>query len=94
MKKGAQKDDPTPALCKHCQASGKSADVVMKFTDDLASKQEEFGRLWSQCQRCMGNMHQDVICSSRDCPLFYRRTQVKYTMTELQKKLDRLRVDW
>lgn len=30
------------------------------------------GALWSQCQRCQGSLHQDVLCTSRDCPIFYR----------------------
>ena len=34
--------------------------------------QETFGRLWTQCQRCQCSMHQDVLCTSRDCPIFYR----------------------
>jgi len=92
--KGKKSGEASAALCKHCQQAGKTAGVVMTVQQELHDKQEEYGRLWSQCQRCMGNMHQDVICSSRDCPLFYRRTQVKYTMTELEKKMDRLRVDW
>ena len=34
--------------------------------------QETFGKLWTQCQRCQCSMHQDVLCTSRDCPIFYR----------------------
>ncbi len=25
-----------------------------------------------QCQRCQGSLHQQVLCSARDCPIFYR----------------------
>ena len=29
--------------------------------------EEKFSRLWTQCQRCQGSLHQDVLCTSRDC---------------------------
>lgn len=32
----------------------------------------QFSALWTQCQRCQGSLHQDVLCRSRDCPIFYR----------------------
>ena len=35
-----------------------------------------FSALWTQCQRCQGSLHQDVLCTSRDCPIFYRRKKV------------------
>lgn len=35
------------------------------------------GALWTQCQRCQGSLHQDVLCTSRDCPIFYRRKKVR-----------------
>ena len=39
--------------------------------------QETFGRLWTQCQRCQGSLHADVLCTSRDCPIFYQRKKVQ-----------------
>ena len=34
-------------------------------------------RLWTQCQRCQGSLHEEVLCTSRDCPIFYMRMKVQ-----------------
>ena len=51
--------------------------------------QETFGRLWTQCQRCQCSMHQDVLCTSRDCPIFYRRKKVQKDLLEAEATLER-----
>lgn len=51
--------------------------------------QETFGRLWTQCQRCQCSLHQDVLCTSRDCPIFYRRKKVQKDLVEAQVTLER-----
>lgn len=38
--------------------------------------QDGYSKLWTQCQRCQGSLLQDVLCTSRDCPIFYRRKKV------------------
>ncbi|KAG5019453.1 hypothetical protein JHK87_015308 [Glycine soja] len=48
-----------------------------------------FGRLWTQCQECQGSLHQDVLCTSRDCPIFYRRKKAQKDMGEAKLQLDR-----
>ena len=53
----------------------------------------QFGGLWSQCQRCQGSLHQDVLCTSRDCPIFYRRKKVQKDLTEAHSLLSRFQ-DW
>ncbi|KAI6871189.1 hypothetical protein KC318_g15430, partial [Hortaea werneckii] len=57
------------------------------------SKQSElevrFARLWTQCQRCQGSMHNEVICSSRDCPIFYMRMKAKKDVEEAGRELGR-----
>ncbi|KAF7239738.1 DNA polymerase delta catalytic subunit [Varanus komodoensis] len=44
-----------------------------KTVTHLSSLEEKFSRLWTQCQRCQGSLHEDVLCTSRDCPIFYMR---------------------
>lgn len=29
----------------------------------LNALEERFSRLWTQCQRCQGSLHEDVICT-------------------------------
>ena len=52
-----------------------------------------FSALWTQCQRCQGSLHQDVLCTSRDCPIFYRRKKVQKDLTESHALLARIQ-DW
>lgn len=54
-----------------------------------SSLQIDFARLWTQCQRCQGSLHQDVICTSADCPIFYRRTARQKEVTASVAQLDR-----
>eukprot|EP00887_Chlorella_sp_A99_P006196 scaffold3.g6196.t1 len=53
----------------------------------------QFSALWTQCQRCQGSLHQDVLCRSRDCPIFYRRMKVQKELGEDQAKLARFAED-
>jgi DNA polymerase delta subunit 1 len=82
-------------LCGTCKKS-KETSVVAERLSALRLKEEEYGKLWSQCQRCQSSMHQDILCSSRDCPIFYRRTKAKKELTSAEKDFARLRecCDW
>lgn len=35
----------------------------------LNALEERFSRLWTQCQRCQGSLHEDVICTRCALPL-------------------------
>ncbi|CAK9041258.1 DNA polymerase delta catalytic subunit [Durusdinium trenchii] len=61
-------------LCEHCEKE-KAADVVIEQMENFRQKEEEFSRLWTQCQRCQGSLLEPVICSNRDCEIFYRRAK-------------------
>ncbi len=56
--------------------------------------QAQYCGLWTQCQRCQGSLHQDVLCTSRDCPIFYRRKKVQKELNEVQAQLARFADDW
>ncbi|KAH7105874.1 DNA polymerase family B-domain-containing protein [Auriculariales sp. MPI-PUGE-AT-0066] len=59
-----------------------------------SSLQVAFARLWTQCQRCQGSLHQDVLCSNKDCPIFYRRKKAQKDVEEAVNVLDRFDGDW
>ncbi|KAB5556432.1 hypothetical protein DKX38_007341 [Salix brachista] len=66
------------------------ASISFEFFLNLLSELEQiFGRLWTQCQECQGSLHQDVLCTSRDCPIFYRRKKAQKDMAEAKRQLDR-----
>ncbi|CAH9112554.1 unnamed protein product [Cuscuta epithymum] len=74
-------------LCKHCK--GREAELYCKSVANVADLEKLFGRLWTQCQECQGSLHQDVLCTSRDCPIFYRRKKAQKDMAEAKTQLDR-----
>jgi DNA polymerase delta subunit 1 len=66
------------------------------YSKQLAKVSElevKFARLWTQCQRCRGSVHNEVICSSRDCPIFYMRVKVVKDVEDSGKELERFDKD-
>ncbi|TQE13058.1 hypothetical protein C1H46_001433 [Malus baccata] len=74
-------------LCSHCK--GREAELYCKTVAHVSELETLFGRLWTQCQECQGSLHQDVLCTSRDCPIFYRRKKAQKDMAEAKVQLDR-----
>ncbi|XP_058186536.1 DNA polymerase delta catalytic subunit [Rhododendron vialii] len=74
-------------LCSHCK--GREAELYCKTVANVSELEKLFGRLWTQCQECQGSLHQDVLCTSRDCPIFYRRKKAQKDMAEAKVQLDR-----
>jgi DNA polymerase delta subunit 1 len=48
-------------LCIHCK--GREAELYQKTVTNVRDLEQLFGRLWTQCQRCQGSLHQDVLCT-------------------------------
>ncbi|KAL0580603.1 DNA-directed DNA polymerase delta [Marasmius crinis-equi] len=63
------------AVCKNCRP--RMAELYQKQVTQASELQVRFSRLWTQCQRCQGSLHQDVLCSSKDCPIFYMRKKAQ-----------------
>ena len=78
------------SLCQHCLAN--ESQHLQKALYSVNKLEEDFNRLWTQCQRCQGSLHQDVLCTSRDCPIFYRRKKVQKDLFEAEAQLKRF--DW
>lgn len=74
-------------LCSHCK--GREAELYCKTVANVSELEMLFGRLWTQCQECQGSLHQDVLCTSRDCPIFYRRKKAQKDMAEAKLQLER-----
>ena len=64
-------------------------ELYTKSLGKVAELEVRFARLWTQCQRCQGSMHNEVICSSRDCPIFYMRMKAKKDVEDAGKELER-----
>jgi len=81
------------SICKHCMDGGKAAQVVLEKTKELREKEALYSCLWTQCQRCQGSLLQPVICSNRDCEIFYRRASVRREITKIGETMQRLNLD-
>ncbi|CAD5114717.1 DgyrCDS3760 [Dimorphilus gyrociliatus] len=75
------------ALCKHCAVD--SSAIYQKEISNLQHLEEKFAKLWTQCQRCQGSLHEDVLCTSRDCPIFYMRKKVQKDLSDQDKTIER-----
>jgi DNA polymerase delta subunit 1 len=80
------------SLCTHC-LEDKAPQVVVTKMHELREKEAEYNRLWTQCQRCQGSLMQPVLCSNRDCEIFYRRAKGRRDVESLQESIKRLQID-
>lgn len=74
-------------VCKNCVSRG--PELWTKHINIMSEVETRFARLWTQCQRCQGSLHQDVICTSKDCPIFYMRKKAGKDMKEVAVDLER-----
>ena len=87
-------ENESEAVCKHCKE--KEGEIYQKQIAGLANLEEKFNRLWTQCQRCQGSLHEEVLCTSRDCPIFYLRKKVIIELEDKDKLIQRFggACDW
>ena len=75
-------------LCVHCES--RRGEMYMKQVEKVREHEELYCRAWTQCQSCQASLHQEVLCTSRDCSIFYRRKKVQKDLNEAQDLLERL----
>uniref|UniRef100_A0A8C2CN56 DNA polymerase n=1 Tax=Cyprinus carpio TaxID=7962 RepID=A0A8C2CN56_CYPCA len=75
------------AVCDFCKK--RESELYQKEIAHLSTLEEKFSRLWTQCQRCQGSLHEDVLCTSRDCPIFYMRKKVQKDLDDQEKLISR-----
>lgn len=95
--KAALKKDDIAAtgglVCIHCKP--RLPDYYLRQLELTGTFEERFARLWTQCQRCQGSLHQDVLCTSRDCPIFYMRKKAQKDVEDSTRVLDKFSsIDW
>ncbi|RKP12455.1 delta DNA polymerase [Piptocephalis cylindrospora] len=79
--------DDEKIVCKDCK--GRVEEVYHRQLEVKNEMEMQYNRLWTQCQRCQGSLHQDVLCSSRDCPIFYMRKRAQKDVSEAAVTLAR-----
>ncbi|KAJ3413004.1 DNA-directed DNA polymerase delta [Chytridiales sp. JEL 0842] len=80
------------AVCQHCRT--RLPELYEKHRANMTELEVKFSRLWTQCQRCQGSLHQDVICSAQDCPIFYMRKKAQKDAQEAQQTMRRFEYEW
>ncbi|RMD45123.1 hypothetical protein DV735_g64, partial [Chaetothyriales sp. CBS 134920] len=75
------------AVCDNCRP--RLAELYTRQVRKMGDLEVRFARLWTQCQRCQGAMHAEVLCSSRDCPIFYMRMKARKEVEEAGRELTR-----
>ena len=81
-------------VCKNCKDKLKQIYIENKI--EYNNYQKLYCDLWTQCQRCQGSIMQDIICQNNDCPIFYKRIQIKKNLIRYKEKMDRFNEgnDW
>ncbi|KAJ6485901.1 DNA polymerase family B-domain-containing protein [Mycena sanguinolenta] len=79
------------ALCNNCRP--RMGELYQKQISTTSALQVRFSRLWTQCQRCQGSLHQDVLCTSKDCPIFYMRKKAQKDVEDANGVLERFDAD-
>ena len=85
------KEEAAGAVCVNCVP--RVGELYNRTLGRMSDLEIRFGRLWTQCQRCQGSMHNEVICSSKDCPIFYMRMKAKKDLEDAGKELTRFDFD-
>ncbi|TPX31708.1 DNA-directed DNA polymerase [Synchytrium microbalum] len=80
------------AVCRECKP--RILELYLRQMDAVNDMETRFARLWTQCQRCQGSLHQDVICTSADCPIFYMRKKAQKDAKDSHTTLDRFHYNW
>ena len=76
-------------VCEDCRRSGRDQDAYTRQLAIVADLEQKYCRAWTQCQRCMDSVQQPILCTNRDCPIFYMRSKVRKDLQEAQAELDR-----
>jgi DNA polymerase delta subunit 1 len=78
-----------PLTHSFAHAQDRHAELYLNSLASANALEAQFAALWTECQRCQGSLTQDVLCTSRDCPIFYRRKKVQKDLTEAEATLGR-----
>jgi DNA polymerase delta subunit 1 len=80
------------SVCPDC--AEREPELYVRQVQEVRQLEGVFAQVWTQCQRCQGSLHQDVLCASRDCPIFYRRKKVQKELNEATATLERFSLEF
>ncbi|KAH3665689.1 hypothetical protein OGAPHI_003877 [Ogataea philodendri] len=74
-------------LCKNCRHM--SGELYGREIARMSNLEKKFSQLWTECQRCQGSLHQEVLCSNKDCPIFYMRKKCQKDVVGQAEELNK-----
>lgn len=83
------KKDNLGALCPNCIREGKGGELYGEALSQMNYLENKFSRLWTECQRCQGSLHQEVLCSNKDCPIFYMRKKAQKDVYQQGREIEK-----
>jgi DNA polymerase delta subunit 1 len=72
------------SVCDNCSKYRPS--VIANLQSERRYLETKQWECWTTCQRCVGNLHNPVMCGNRDCDNFYERQKVLFDIEDLDKK--------
>ena len=85
---GKERSSKTTApLCQRCE--DKEGEIFLQKLSNVKDQQGVYNQLWTECQRCQGSFHQEVICSNKDCAIFYKRKKTQIDLQVAQEALEK-----
>lgn len=75
------------ALCNYCKS--KESVLYQQELSHLRNLENRFSELFTECQKCQGSLHEEILCTSRDCPIFYIRKKVQMELETSKNRVDR-----
>lgn len=79
------KGEEQKAVCSFCKP--KESSLYQQELAQHSQLEDKFAELFTQCQRCQGSLHEEILCTSRDCPIFYIRTKVRMDLETSKNKI-------
>merc|ERR1712113_705473 len=73
------------AVCMHCKP--KMSSIYQKQVSQLSALEDKFSRLWTQCQRCQGSRHEEVLLQVVIVP--FSTCEKRFKLGEKDKVLQR-----
>ncbi|KAL9647744.1 hypothetical protein ABK040_015232 [Willaertia magna] len=77
------------AVCKDCLMKGFKS---IAYENSLKKKndcEDLLNRALKCCQNCQGSLIEDVLCTNKDCPVFYARKKVSLELAKANEELNR-----
>lgn len=75
------------AVCSYCKP--KEAALYQQELCHHRMLEDRFASLFTECQRCQGSLFEEILCTSRDCPIFYIRKKVQMELGTTKAKINR-----